>query len=373
MLQRHEQRSQLQLRATLLVTLSALITLWGLLAIYRTLALSGGWESFLARQSLWALAAWTSFFIVSRIRFEKLMQFALILAGIGALALLLLPLAGVRINGMNGWYHFKFITVQPSELTKAFYILGLIKILHLKNLPQLARFGAALAVIMAFAVLLIIQPDLGTAAIYLAGGFGALYFGRVKLKYLLLTAAAALFSATAAIAVHPYMINRLKHFLMPTLSPTGGGWHLRQFAIAVARGEWFGVKGDMAVWSNSFLPLAHNDSVFAAQCEILGFCGGFILLMLFAGFFHQAFTLGAWRRNHLRRSVIDAMTFMIFAQTMLHIGVNLNLLPPTGVTLPLISYGGSSLVGTMLMLGIIISAARKDNPPPAAPDNSKDS
>ena len=363
---RSEQRYQQQMRSTLLVLLAAAISLWGLLAIHRTLALTGNWEHFLLRQTIWAGVAWTLFFAVSKIKFDSLMRGAYPGAIVGALSLVLLPLLGSRINGMCGWYTFCGLTIQPSEIFKVFYLLAIIKLLYDKKIPEAMRVFSCVGIIAVFALLLFIQPDFGTMTVYLAGGLGTLYFSKVKFKYIAVMLGLAALTALLAIALNGYMAARIRHFINPELDPGGGAWHLRQFAIAAARGEWFGVKADMAVWSNSFLPLAHNDSIFAALCEILGFCGGMILLLLYAGFFHQAFSLSAWQRNNMRRSVIDSLTAMILFQTLLHIAVNLNLLPPTGITLPLVSYGGSSLTGTMLMIAVIISAGnRKSSPLPA--------
>ena len=235
----------------------------------------------------------------------------------------------------------------------------------MKNLSSLQRFTAALMLIGGFAVLLMLQPDFGTMAVYLAGGAGALYFCRVKSRYLLLTAAVAVFICVVVIMMHDYMLERIINFINPALDPTGGSWHGRQFCIAVARGEWFGVKNEMAVWSNSFLPLAHNDSIFAGMCEMLGFCGSLLLLLLYAAWFWQMFALSSWRRDTVRCNLIDSMACMLLMQTLLHILVNLHLLPPTGVTLPLVSYGGSSLVGTMIMLALINAAGTPAENPAA--------
>ncbi|MBE6379740.1 MAG: hypothetical protein E7047_02285 [Lentisphaerae bacterium] len=357
---RQQQTYKIHLHITLIAAAAGAITLWGLMAIYRTLALNGSWSELLGKQSLWALTAWSMFFVICRIRFSTLMKYCLPITAGGVLLLLLLPLMGNNINGMSGWFKLGGFSLQPSELLKVFYILTLVHILHLPKLPEAARVGTALGVIALFVLLLLLQPDFGTMIIYLTGGLGTLYFCRVKFKYLLLTALAAVPAAISAIMANGYMRKRLLHFFCPELDPLGGSWHLHQFTIAVSRGEWTGVKGDMAVWSNSFLPLAYNDSIFAGLCEMLGFCGAFILLMLYAGLFRQMFALGAWRRNSLRRSAIDSLSCMLMMQTMLHIAVNLGLLPPTGITLPLVSYGGSSLVGVMLMLGTAVSAGRQE-------------
>ena len=355
---RSEQHHQLLFRSMLIALLAGLITFWGLLAIYRTSALTGNWEHFLLRQGLWATVAWIIYWMMCRLDWEFLKRIAMPAAALGAVALLLLPLCGISINGMCGWYTLSALTLQPSEICKGFYILALVKVMHQKNLPELMKLILAVMVIGIFALLLFIQPDFGTMIVYLAGGACALYFSGVRKRFLLFGVAAAVSAAVIAVVLHPYMQDRIVNFLDPEADPTGGGWHLRQFAIAVSRGEWFGVKGEMAVWSNSFLPLSHNDSIFAAMCEMLGFIGGAILLALYAAWFYQMFALVFWRRDPFRRALIASLAAMIMGQTILHIAVNLGLIPPTGITLPLVSYGGSSLVGTMIMLAIINIAGR---------------
>ena len=341
---------------TMVIVYAAAITITGWLTLYRTGALSGQTPDFFIRQSCWAVLAWSLFFAAVRIRFEKILQLIMPLATVALLLMLLLPVAGLSVNGMRGWYEIGPLTVQPSEIFKFIYILLLNRILYWEKFTEPLRIVLATAVIAVTAVLLLLQPDFGTMIVYLGGGAGVIYFSRVKLRYLLLTAAAAIPTAVIALLLHPYMRNRLINFFDPALDPQGGGWHLHQFAIAAARGEWTGVKSTMAVWSNSFLPLPHNDSIFAGVCEMLGFCGALLVILLYWHFYMSAYKLAYFRHDPLRRSIIESMAFMLVVQTFLHIGVNLGMLPPTGITLPLISYGGSSLVGTMLMLAVITSA-----------------
>ena len=360
MSKRNEQSQAINLHSLLTGVLAVLITLWGLTGIYRTLAMQNNWAYFLQRQALWIAAAWLIFAAAVRIKFTTLMRWSRLIAALGALSMLLLPIFGMQVNGMYGWYTIGAFTIQPSEIFKIFYILAIVGIFYSPDIPEKMRFPAALAVILCAALLLLMQPDLGTMSVYIAGGLGALYFCNAKPGHLLFSIGAGIFAAAATVLLHPYMRARLFNFFNPDFDPTGGSWHLHQFAIAVSRGEWFGVKGDMAVWSNSFLPLAHNDSIFAAMCEILGFCCGIVLLGLYACLFYQLFVISAWRRDKLRRSVIDSAACLLLFQCLIHIAVNLNLLPPTGITLPLISYGGSSLVGTMLTLAVIISAGKPE-------------
>ena len=360
MSKRFEQQNHILYSSLLITILAAAISVWGMLAIYRTLALNGKWEHFLWKQSLWMLAAWIIFFLLKNLKFDQLMRLTFTVLGIGAAAMLFLPLYGMKVNGMSGWYSLGQLTIQPSEILKGFYILALVKLLNQPQLNLLSRFTAALAVIAGFMFLLLIQPDFGTMTVYAAGSLGTLYFCRVKLKYLLTTVLTATPAALIAIMLHPYMRSRLINFFDPARDPGGGSWHLQQFCTAVARGEWFGVKGNMAVWSNSFLPLSHNDSIFAGMCEMLGFFGSLVLLMLYAAWFYQMYSLSYWRHDPARRMVIDSMACMLMMQCFIHIMVNLGLIPPTGITLPLVSYGGSSAVGTMIMLAIIIIAGRKE-------------
>jgi len=343
-------------RSLLLLLLAVLIQLWGLGAVYGTLAPSGRWAHFLARQSLWAAVSFMVLLTVWRVPFWVLLRHAPA-AGVAALAvLLLLPWFGTRINGMAGWYQCLHWTVQPSELVKGFFLLFLTWALT----RTAGRALWAAPVIAAYCFLILLQPDWGTAFVYALGGLGALYFGRASKRLLGLFAAGGALGMAAVAAAHPYMLRRIASFLNPALDPGGAGWHQHQFAIAAARGGWCGVKGEMAAWSAGFLPLSHNDSIYAAMTEMLGVLGAGLLLFLFAVWFWQWFRLAEICRAPERKLCIEASAAMVLLQTLLHIFVNLALVPPTGITLPLVSYGGSSMLGTMLMLAISLSAAREE-------------
>ena len=172
-----------------------------------------------------------------------------------------------------------------------------------------------------------------------------------------LTAAAV--AAVGFVLTHPYAMRRLTGFLDPESDPLGSGWHVRQFELAVARGQIFGSKLGNALWSNAYLPLPYNDSAFATLMETLGLAGGTVVVLLFV------FLVAVPARAALVRPLPDdARLFAMGAvallalQTLVHISVNLCLLPPTGLTLPLISYGGSSFAGCGLLLGMMLSALK---------------
>lgn len=361
MIDRHEAQSNILFRSWLVVLLAVATMLWGLGAVYGTLAAAGNWEHFLTRQAVWALGAFAAAMIAWRVPFDFLLRFAgwLALAGFGLL--LLLPWFGIRINGMLGWYEFHSVMIQPSELVKGVYLLLLVRLLSAPERTEWLRVVTALPVMAGFVGTILLQPDWGTALVFAAGGLGALYFCRIRWRYLWGLAGLAALSMGGVILRHPYMLRRILSFFDSSFDPAGAGWHQRQFAIAIARGEWFGVKGEMAVWSAGFLPLSHNDSIFAGMSEMLGAFGAGLLVFLLAAWFWQFFRLGSFCSDPVRRSYIDAAAAMILFQALLHIYVNLGLLPPTGITLPLVSYGGSSMLGTMLMLGFALAAARKQS------------
>ena len=137
----------------------------------------------------------------------------------------------------------------------------------------------------------------------------------------------------------------------------GNGWHVKLFQLAISRGGWTGAKQGNSIWTENYLPLAHNDSIFAAMAEILGLLGTLPLLIMMGALIYLMLKL-AWKCNDsCRKMFIAATAFMIGVQALLHISVNVTLLPPSGLTLPFISYGGSSLISTMIMIGIALSAA----------------
>ena len=355
-----ERKAMLTDRSLLLLLLAVLIQLWGLGAVYGTLAPSGRWEHFLVRQALWAAVSFIALLALWRVPFRVLLRHAPAAGGASLALLLLLPWLGTRVNGMAGWYECLRLTVQPSELVKGFFLLFLTWVLTRTAGRAEGRSLWAALVIAAYCFLILLQPDWGTAFVYALGGLGALYFGRASRRFLGLFAAVGALGMAAAAAAHPYMLRRIAVFLNPAFDPGGAGWHQHQFAIAAARGEWCGVKGEMAAWSAGFLPLSHNDSIYAAMTEMLGVLGAGLLLFLFAVWFRQWFRLAENCRAPERKLCIEASAAMVLMQTLLHIFVNLALVPPTGITLPLVSYGGSSMLGTMLMLAISLSAAREE-------------
>jgi cell division protein FtsW len=154
-----------------------------------------------------------------------------------------------------------------------------------------------------------------------------------------------------------YLLSRITGFLDPGADPFGSGWHILQFNYAVARGGLFGSGWGNCLWANSYLPLSYSDSSFAALAEALGFIGSAPVIVGFGLLAWFAFRISAVSHDPFKKLFISSMMFMIVIQALMHISVNTGMMPPTGITLPLFSYGGSSLLSTMIAAGMIISAA----------------
>ena len=298
--------------------------------------------------------------ITAHIPFEKLKKAAPYLAAVSLLLLCALLKYGVKINGMRGWFKYCGISFQPSEPGKLFFLLGLVvifthkKICLSSDVKKIAVSGIYSSVWLA---VLILQPDLGTSAVYLATFIAVLCIGGVKWRYIFSLLSAAVCAATVFIVTHPYAMRRINGFLDPTTDVLGRNWHLNQILRAVARGSWTGVKSADAHWSKSYLPFSYNDSVFALVCETIGALGAILIPAAFILMFYLL-SAEAHKKNLSpdRRLFVNGTVFMLVFQSFLHISVNTGLAPVTGITMLFVSYGGSSMISGCILLGAVYSA-----------------
>lgn len=343
---------KISLRGTVIFSM-ILLSFFGLLTILSSQSEAHAPYYLFLRQLLSFGTAVGLMFLCSTIPFAFFRRNGLLLAGISFLAVLGLPFLGSRINGMCGWFRYGDFSLQPTEIAKAFFLLGLVVILK-HSAKESYRFFAGLGYTLCWIGAIVIQPDFGTSFIYFSLFLTLIFITGIRWRWLIGCALLAAGGAAAFIHLHPYAGKRLTAFLNPASS-----WHLQQLELASARGGWFGSKIGQALWSNAYVPLPYNDSAYATLTETIGFAGALLVLVLFA------VLLGALSCIAMQKEVPPAArlftagcAMIIGIQTLLHIGVNLSLLPPTGLTLPLISYGGSSLVGCGILLGIALSAAK---------------
>ena len=355
---KHEIINRKIFNTTVLVqSLLFLLCIWGCLAIYNSNTLGASPLYFVGRQLLWLVMGMIVMLLAQRVPFSFYREIAVGGAALAYISLLAVLLWGTRINGMRGWFTFDWTSasIQPSEFAKPFFILLLCHF-AMNGKKDFKTFLRLSVVTLLWVIPILLQPDAGTAVVYLLAFVIICILIGTPGKYLL--ALPALFSPIAVWVLYqnPYIIRRFSGFWDPSSDPLGSGWHIRQFQFTIARGGWFGVKMGKATWSNSYLPLAHSDSVFATIAESLGFAGTLPILLLLAAIIYSLYRVTLHLKGQHQQLFIIGMLSLIAIQTLIHISVNVALLPPTGLTLPLLSYGGSSLISTLFAFGIILSA-----------------
>jgi cell division protein FtsW (lipid II flippase) len=341
-----------------------LLGLWGCVAVYNAKIYEPYSFYFVIRQLLWVLLGITIYFISSKIPFKFYKKNALWFALLFWLPLMLVLVWGDNVNGMNGWfvfhYHSQPIYIQPAELAKPAYILCICYICY-RNRPAFDKFILMLIICLLWIFPVVLEPDFGTAIIYFAGFIIVYWVGGGKKRYLTIILILGIISSIVVVLTKPYVLQRVLGFLFPSIDPYGAGWHTMQFRYSMARGGLEGAGLGKAIWSNAYLPLSHTDSIFSSLTETLGFIGVLPILIGFVLLVYLTFTLALRAKDSFVVLFSCSLVSLITFQAFLHIGVNVGLIPPTGVTLPLLSYGGSSLTSTMLGFGILISAAKSEN------------
>lgn len=287
-----------------------------------------------------------------RIELETWRKFTPILLGISyvLLALVLIPGIGRHINGSARWLGIGPIGLQVSELAKLTMILFMANYLVRRQnevRSQASGFLKPVALLGIAALLLLKEPDFGATTVLTLTVLGMMFLAEVPLsQFLILLAVVILALALIAIS-SPYRLERLTGFLNPWSNQYDTGYQLTQALIAFGRGGWFGVGLGKSVQKLFYLPEAHTDFVFAVYAEEFGLLGVTIVLILFAIFGYRAFSIGRCAALHDRlfgAYVAYGIAFWVILQMIINIGVNAGILPTKGLTLPFISYGGSSLV-----------------------------
>ncbi len=291
----------------------------------------------------------------------------LFVAGAVLLVLVLIPGIGKSVNGSRRWLPLGVVNVQPSEFMKlavvlyaASYAVRKAAFLHARQpLRQtLARgFAPLFAVMVAIGGLLLLEPDFGAFVVIVAIAFGILFLGGLDLRLFVGLSALLPFALGAILVAAPYRLQRLTAFLDPWSDPLGKGYQLSHSLIAFGRGEFLGVGLGASVEKLLYLPEAHTDFLLAVIAEELGFAGVLVVLALFVWLLFRTWVIG---RQAARLSrpfaalVAHGIGVWIGVQAFINIGVNMGVLPTKGLTLPLLSFGGSGIVANCVAVAILL-------------------
>ena len=284
----------------------------------------------------------------------------LLCASMVALVLVLVPGVGHEANGARRWLNLAVVKFQVSELVKLVLIVYLAG--YLVRRGQEVRHSALgffkpLLVAMVISGLLLMEPDFGAAVVVMATAMVMAFLGGARLGYFLVSGVMVVVGLALLAVTSPYRMERLTSFLNPWADAQGSGYQLVQALIAIGRGEWFGVGLGSGVLKLDYLPEAHTDFVFAVLSEELGFGGAVVVIALFTALVVRAFAIGV----RAERGGAGFAAYLAYGigvwlgmQAFINIGVNLGALPTKGLTLPLISYGGNSMVVTCVALALLL-------------------
>ena len=268
---------------------------------------------------------------------------------------------GITSSGSQRWVDLYFINLQPSELMKIFIILCLAKYFHrmkLQNVNSIYTILTSLIIILLPMGLVIVQPDLGTSLLIAISGIAVLWFAGINHKYFIYTMLGFVISLPFIIAfLKPYQKLRVLTFLNPDRDPLGAGYQIIQSKIAVGSGGLFGkgfLKGTQSYLE--FLPEKHTDFIFTLFSEEFGFVGSFILLLIYAVIIYRIVRIGALSRSFFAKIFCYSFGAAIFVYITINMSMVLGLLPIVGSPLPIMSYGGSSMLATMIGFGVVMSA-----------------
>lgn len=316
--------------------------------------------SLVIHQIIWAILGLGLFFIFSQIDYRNYQRFSWFFY-FGSIAFLLMTfLFGTITRGALRWIQIGSLRIQPSELVKPFLILFFASFLseNEKNTSKKIFQSGILLGLLAFLVFL--QPDLGSSLVIIFIWLGMVLARGIRRKWLIFGGGfLAFFLPLAWWLLKDYQKQRVYAFLDPSGDPLGSGFNLIQSIIAIGSGQIFGRGLGRGTQSHlKFLPERHTDFIFASLAEELGFLGAMILISLFFFLLLRVLNLAKNSSDNLAYLICIGVFSLLFIQIFVNIGMNLGLLPITGITLPLISYGGSSLISTMIALGIIENIAR---------------
>ncbi|MDB6097388.1 MAG: cell division protein FtsW [Gammaproteobacteria bacterium] len=317
---------------------------------------------FLERQFIFTLAGLLLAWMLTRVPTELWDKYslALLLVGLLLLTLVLIPGLGARVNGARRWLRIGVLNFQVSELAKVLVLTWVCSYCVRKRaelettLPGLLKPFALLSVT---ALLLLIEPDFGAATVLFATGFAVLFIAGARLRYVISLVSAAAVAFALLALTSSYRLKRLLIFLHPFDDPFNGGFQLTQSLIAIGRGSWFGVGLGSSVQKLFYLPEAHTDFVFAVLAEELGLVGVVGVIGLFVALVWRAFHISRMAaKAGMRFQAYLAIGFGIWLglQASVNIGVNMGVLPTKGLTLPLLSYGRSSLLVSLAWLGVLL-------------------
>lgn len=346
-----------------LIGIAMLLVSIGLVFVFeassiRALNATGDSFYFLKLQVRWIAIGLVAFTFFSIFNYKNLyylsvpiMFFVIIL-----LIAVLIPGIGKTAGGAQSWIDLGIINIQPAEFAKFAFVLYLSSWFSKKEKGRFLPFIFLLGFVL---FLIMMQPDMGTAVMLFALGISIYILAGEDIRFLFLIAPVAILGFVGLVMMAPYRLARLTAFLHPENDPLGVGFHINQILISFSEGGIIGRGFGASRQKYLFLPEAHTDSIFAIIAEEMGFIGGMFLIILFVVFLYKLYQIFAYSKDKFAKILIGGIFTYFALQIVINLGGMVNIMPLTGVTLPFISYGGSSMIISFVLLGIAVNISRQ--------------
>ncbi|MEZ9656526.1 cell division protein FtsW [Vibrio splendidus] len=316
---------------------------------------------FMFRHAIFLVLALIVSSVILQIQMKRWFQYSMYLLGLSFFLLVVVLAVGKSVNGASRWIPLGLFNLQPAEVAKLSLFIFMAGYLVRKQdevrKTFFGGFGKPIMVFGAFAVLLLGQPDLGTVVVMLVTLFGMLFIAGAKLSQFIALMVAGIAAVVGLIVIEPYRVRRVTSFWEPWNDPFGSGYQLTQSLMAFGRGDWMGQGLGNSVQKLEYLPEAHTDFVFAVLAEELGFVGVTLVLILIFSLVLKAILIGkkAFENDQLFSGYLAFGIGIWFAfQTLVNVGAASGIVPTKGLTLPLISYGGSSLIVMSVAVSMLL-------------------
>jgi len=357
-----------------ILILALIIAASGVLSIYSsTYQKEGAWQDIYMRQMLWLGIGLVCFFIISGFNYRKLWDANYFIYGVALFFLFLVFVLGIVRLGAQRWLRFAWFNFQPSEFAKLAIIIFLARYFSRKSVNDTSllsgKFGIFQGLILPFIFvavpmfLIIEQPDLGSGLILLLVFACLLYLTNVRLKYIFTFLVFLILPLPFFWHfLRDYQKQRLLVFLNPNIDPLGAGYTIIQSRIAIGSGGFWG-RGWLSGSQSQlyFLPESHTDFIFATFSEQWGFLGSFLLILIYYLIIRQGFIIAQRTQDTFGRLLAYGISLLLAIQVFINIAMNMGLAPVVGLPLPLMSYGGSSMLVTFISLGILVNIDRTRN------------
>ena len=303
------------------------------------------------------------FFYIIDLKYLKKYANIIFISCVVLLLLVLIPGVGIVRGGARSWIGFGNFTIQPSELMKLGVIIFLAKIFsNIDNeLLEFKNLFIILFLLISIFLIIMLQPDFGTGIVILLSSIMLLFTIKTRIKHFLYLAIVGVIGIIVLIVIAPYRLERITAFLDPWSDPLGSGFQTIQSLYAIAPSGIFGLGYNKSIQKHFFLPEPQNDFIFAIICEELGLIGGIFTISLFLIIIIYGIKVTINEKDFFKKYLGLGLIYTLFTQVFINIGVVIGLLPVTGITLPFISVGGTSLIISIIQVAILLNISKKES------------